>query len=78
MSSTVSIHNFFQNVRYLRQKHGLTHEQMAALLHIDVSTLKRLENGILSDPLDISFLENVSKEFQIPFVDLFRLLEEEN
>lgn len=75
MGATASIHHFFDNIRYLRRKYGLTPEEMAALLRIDVRTLLLLEKGILSDPLDISFLERVSQEFHIPFVDLFRPLD---
>lgn len=77
MSATVSIHNLFENVRYLRKKFGMTQEEMAVLLKIDVKTLRLLENGILSDSLGLSFLETICCEFQIPFVDLFRPLQEQ-
>ena len=38
-------HNLCNNVRYLRQQHGLTQKEMAAVLGVSVRLLRGIEHG---------------------------------
>lgn len=64
---------FCKNLRYLRQKHGLSKRNMANILGIGVNTLTSLEQGIASPRLGSSVLYNAGVYFHIRTDDLLHI-----
>lgn len=75
MSYSDELFCFFDNVRALRRKYHLTPEDMVSRMDIEPEEVRLLENNILPDTLQVSFLENLSHEFHIPIANLFRPLD---
>lgn len=64
---------FCQNLRYLRQKHGLSKTRMANILGVGINTLNRLEQGVASPRLGSSVLYNAGVYFNIKTDDLLHI-----
>lgn len=60
-----------KNIRYLRQKNGMSQEALARLVGIDCPSLDAIEQGILPD-IDAQVLKKISTLFG---VDLRTLVE---
>ena len=63
--------NLIHNIITLRQRHGLSQRQMAAILHISPYMLRMLEKGQISRRLYVDFLFHLRSYFHITFNDLF-------
>ncbi len=57
---------FCNNVKHLREVHGLSKREMAKRLHVGVKTLEKLECGIFPDRLGVNILFRIHREFGIP------------
>ena len=57
--------NFSKNVQYLRQKNDLTQAEMAAIIGISVSTLRRLEAAHPDARVHCVMLDRVCDHFGI-------------
>lgn len=53
----------------------MTPEDMVSRMDIEPEEVRFLENNILPETLQVSFLENLSHEFHIPIANLFRPLD---
>ncbi|MBQ3127219.1 MAG: helix-turn-helix transcriptional regulator [Clostridia bacterium] len=69
--SQFSTADFCQNVRLLRERHGLSKRKMAAILHISVPTLEKLEAGILPHCVRTDILFYIHDAFGIEIDDMF-------
>ena len=58
--------NVCDNIRWLRQRYGLTRTAMAKKLHISIKTLDLLEAGIFPERIHIGFFFQVYQAFGIP------------
>lgn len=65
MDNHSSVHNFSRNTRYLRIKHQLSLSEMAAIIGISVSTLRRLEMGMPSVRMNCVMLNRVCNHFDV-------------
>ena len=65
---------FCSNVKWLRQKHRLTKQQMAAIMGIGVYSITKLEQGNLPPRMRIDAALNLSHHFRIPLKYLFYVL----
>lgn len=59
------------NLHWLRKENNLTQKEMADKLGISISSLRKLENGIVTPRLTINVIFNASKEFSIEAYKLF-------
>lgn len=75
MTQYDEILTLFRNLRLLRQQYGLTEQEMAAILHIGVHTLDRLEHDDLPPRMRCDFLFYASEHFHIEIRDLLRPLD---
>lgn len=64
---------FCRNLRYLRQKHGLSKTRMANILGVGINTLNRLEQGTASPRLGSSVLYNAGVYFNLKTDDLLHI-----
>jgi len=64
--------NLIHNVITLRQRHGLSLRQMAAILHITPYMLRKLEKGEISSRMYIDFLFYLRAHFGVSFYELFQ------
>ena len=55
-----------ENVRFLRQQHGLSRTAIARRLHITLKTLDLLEAGTFPDRIHIGFFFHVHQAFGVP------------
>ena len=62
--------NFIYNIIWLRKKHNLSKSKMAKLLGISVSSLNKLENGILPPRLGTEVIFLIQEQFHIHPKDL--------
>lgn len=62
---------FSQHIRHIRSKTGLTQKEMAYILGIGVSTLSKIEKGVLPPRLSCSVIFRIHQHFGIPPKDLF-------
>lgn len=60
-----------RNLCILRKYHRLTQKEMASILGISVTSLRKLEHGILPHRLTIDFLFALNAHFHIPIDTLF-------
>ena len=58
--------NICANIRYLRQRYGLSRTAMAHRLGVTIKTLDLLEAGIWPDRIRIQLLFNICTAFKIP------------
>lgn len=65
---------FCQNLRYLRQKHGLSKTRMANILGVGINTLNHLEQGTTSPRLGSSVLYNAGVYFHVKTDDLLHIV----
>ncbi len=61
--------NILKNISWLRMHFGISKKKMAELLKISVSSLNKIEDGILPPRLSMDMIFNVHKNFGIqPYV----------
>ncbi|MDO5154190.1 MAG: helix-turn-helix transcriptional regulator [Eubacteriales bacterium] len=60
-----------ENIRILRQRKGLSLEEMADQLGIGIDMLLLLESGILPEELEVDTLVRASRVFGIAINELF-------
>lgn len=65
------IKTFLNNIAWLRRDRGLSREEMAARLDIDVASLEQIERGVLPD-ISAEVFFNIEKSFGIAPKDQFR------
>lgn len=65
MNNETCMFIFFENLRRLRQRAGLSCEEMAKRLKIETKTLQTLESGILLKNVDCMILSYLWKEFGV-------------
>lgn len=76
MDNDVCLMIFYENLRRLRQREGLSCEEMANRLNIKPKTLQALESDILPKSVDCMILAYIQKEFGIsPRVILGELIQ---
>ena len=68
----------FANIAYLRKVNGLSRTAMSRKLHISITTLDQLEQGIFPPRLDFFIVYRVSALFGVETYDLMYTLLEEN
>ena len=59
-----------ENIRFLRQKHGLSRTAMAKRLHITLKNLDSLEADIFPERIHVGFFFHVHQAFGVPPRDL--------
>ena len=62
---------FCKNVRFLRQKSGLSQKEMAAIMRIGVKSLRKIENGVFPPRLGIDAMFYLSRHFHLKIRQLF-------
>lgn len=62
---------FSENVKCIRKEAGLSQKEMAHMLGIGVSTLSKIENGVLPPRLSCSVLFRIQRHFGIHPKDMF-------
>ena len=67
----MSIENLSKNIKEIRKANGLTQKEMAKRLGIGVSSLSKLENGILPPRLTVDVLFIIERNFHIKVHRLF-------
>jgi len=65
---------FCENIRYLRRIHGLSQEEMAQCLKIDLYSLKQLETGSVPEDIEVTVLFAIQDSFSVPLSHIFRQL----
>ena len=65
MAAEKELKNFFKNVLYLRKKYGYTQKEMANILGISVSSLRKVERGMIPRCITAETLYNLCYYFQI-------------
>ena len=74
----LQLENLICNIVFLRKHFGISRKRMAKLLGIGVTTLQKLEQGILSPRLGVDIFFHIQRNFGIaPVTILTRRLEEE-
>ncbi len=71
---SVFLKKFGNNLRNIRKKKGMTQEQLANDLGIEISQISRIERGILNTSINNVF--NISKVLDVSICDLFSFIEE--
>ena len=66
--------NFCRNVFLLRKYAGMSQKELAAILHISVNTLRKLESGTIPQRINIEVIFILASTFHIPPADLFKPL----
>lgn len=56
-------------LRQMREKKGWTQSQLAALTHLDQTTISKLESGRVSDPVH-STLKTLARVYECSIVDI--------
>jgi len=62
---------FCQNVKMLRERHGLSKKEMAEILGIGAASLTKIEQGIIPDRASVSIVIKLSQHFHIEPHKLF-------
>ena len=57
---------FIHNVSSIRKKYGLTQKEMAKIMHISISSLSRLEKGMIPKKMMLEAVFCLSDYFNIP------------
>lgn len=65
MNNSTEIKIFFSNLKWLREKHGLTQRQMAKRLNTSLYTISKLEKGELPPRLSVEFLMTIYDVFGV-------------
>ena len=74
----LQLENLICNLVFLRKHFGISRKRMAKLLGIGVTTLQKLEQGILPPRLGVDIFFHIQRNFGIaPVTILTRRLEEE-
>ena len=58
----------YENIKYLRKKNGLTQQDLADYLNLDVSSVSKLEAGKID--ISLSKLELLSKKYGMTAIEL--------
>lgn len=72
------IKNFMNNIVWLREKHGLSNDEMAKILGISSDSLNKIENGELPPLISVDVIFNIQKHFGILPKNQFVKLSEHN
>lgn len=75
MSISDEIARFCGNVRRHREQAGLTQRALAEALETDIDTIVLLEDGVLTDAVDIEMLFRMCGLFDVELSALFRASE---
>ncbi len=67
-----NLRNFCDNVRFLREREGLTKLEMARKLQVSIRTVTMLERGIVPRRLSSTTVFNIYYEFGISPDDIFK------
>ena len=65
MDSKEMLNYFCKNILYLRKQYGYTQKKMAYIMGISVSSLRKLERGIMPRCITAKTLYNLCRHFQI-------------
>lgn len=57
---------FSYNISYLRRKHSISKKKMCEILGIGVSSLNKIEQGILPPRLNVEVLFRIQSYFGVP------------
>ncbi len=74
MTTDQALLTFCANIRYLRDKHGLSKRDMADILGVGVKTITALEHNTVPKRLGSSVLLRMSRHFHVRICELFRPL----
>lgn len=62
-NKTSDIQILLHNITFLRKHHGLSKRKMAALLHIGIPNLNKIESGVLPNRLSSAVLFHLEDHF---------------
>ena len=71
MQNIENFHIFSQQIKLIRTENKLTQKEMAKKLRISVSTLSKIERGILPPRLSCSILFQIYNQFGVHPGELF-------
>lgn len=71
MKNIENFHIFSQRIKLIRAENKLTQKEMAQKLRISVSTLSKIERGILPPRLSCSILFQIYEQFGVHPRELF-------
>lgn len=71
MKNIENFHVFSQRIKFIRTENKLTQREMAKKLRISVSTLSKIERGVLPPRLSCSILFQIYKQFGVHPKELF-------
>ena len=71
MKNSENFSLFSQHIKHIRNEAGLTQKEMAHILGIGVSTLSKIEKGVLPPRLSCSVIVRIHQHFGIHPKDLF-------
>ena len=72
MQRCKDIENFLYNIAWLRKNHGISKKNMAKILKISISTLNKIEEGILPPKLSANVVWRIYLKFGIRPDEQFR------
>ena len=64
--------NFGKNISLLRKQHGFSKKRMCQILSIGVSSLNKLEQGIIPKRLSVDIVFRIEGFFKIPAKEQFK------
>ena len=65
MSKSAAIQQFCANIRYLREREGLSKTRMAKIMGVTTATLTKIEEGTLPHRVGVKVLLRLSDQFGI-------------
>ena len=71
MSTQKEFQNFCRNVFLLRKYAGMSQKDLAAILHISVNTLRKLESGTIPPRMGVDVIFILANTFHVPPAALF-------
>lgn len=77
MQNEYYVLNFCRNVCYLRRKNSLTQKEMAEILGVSVSSLRKMEKGDVLPKIHCRMLLRVCERFDLPADRLLYILLED-
>ena len=57
--------NFVHNVKWLRERHGLSKKEMAKIMGIGIQSLNRIERGEFPDRLGVNAIFRLCRRFGV-------------
>ncbi len=74
MKKDAEIQILCKNIAMLRKKQGMTQRELASLMGIGVSSLRKLEAGVLPPRLEINAITALARAFPLSPAALFQEL----